>query len=919
MIDSGLLVLSQNAALLIAMLFIYDFISRQWNTEHLRLKELVTGIVVGLVVTVIMMTSWQYEEGTFFDARSVLLGVSGLCLGVIPTSIALLMAVIVRIFLGGDGMVPGIGIIISSGIIGMLWRAYRLPKGLIHLSLKELWCFGFTLHLAYLASVLLFPFDKALQILGLLLIPVLILYPLATVMLSYLFINRLKQASLSKALVLSEERMKGLYYHAPAAIWEEDWSGVSLALKRMQRDHPSISISEYYLQHLDEAWALVNTIKIMDVNDAALRVSGAVSKEQLTEGITQFFDQSSIEQFIDVIEAFAHGKQVKECESVFIDLNGERRWIEVRHALMPGYEDSMDIVLITTLDITTRKQKEDALRLSSSVYENSQEAMSVTDESGIILSINAAFSTITGFSQDEVVGKTHSILKSGKHDQSFHQRMWHEINTTGRWQGEISNRRKNGEIYAEWLSINTIYDENNQPYRRVALFSDISQRKASEDLIERQANFDNLTGLPNRRMFIDHLNHEIDRASAKEYTIHLLLIDLDRLTEINDSLGYLVGDALIKQSADKIRSCVGASHLVARIAGDVFAVILPEEDYQGDVESMVKRIQAVLATACEIDSHNIYLTSSIGIAAYPSDAATSEVLIQCSNLALESAKQQGRNQRSFYVPMMKQSTQYKYAVSTDLRKALACEQFQLFYQPIIDLKTGSVHKAEALIRWYHPLQGIISPADFIPVAEATGAIIDIGNWVFKEAVKQVESWRETIATDFQISINKSPIQFKSEQVHLDDWFNYLVQHGLSGEAVVIEITEGLLMDSGSIVASKLYAMSDAGMQIALDDFGTGYSSLSYIKKYDVDYLKIDQTFVSNLTADSDDSAICESVIAMAHKLGINVIAEGIETKEQLELLTQWGCDYGQGYYFCKPIPADQFEQKYAGLKADQSC
>ncbi|BBB26341.1 signal transduction protein [Amphritea japonica ATCC BAA-1530] len=899
------------------MLFIYDFISRQWDTENQRLRDLVTGVIAGLVVTIIMLTSWQYEEGIIFDARSVLLGVSGLCLGVIPTFIAILMAVVVRIFLAGDGVIPGIGIIVSSGIIGVLWRTYRLPKGLVKLSLTELWCFGFALQFAYFASVFLFPLDKALQIFELILLPVLILYPLATMMLSYLFIDRLKQAQLSKALVLSEERTKGLYYHAPAAIWEEDWSAVSNALKNIQRDHPAVSISEYFKQHRDQAWELVSSIKIVGVNDAALKLSGAASKDQLTDGITQFFDQSTIEQFIDVIETFAQGEQVKECESIFVDLNGERRWIEVRHALMPGYEDSMGIVLITTLDITSLKQKEDALRLSSSVYENSQEAMSVTDESGTILSVNAAFSTITGYSQEEVLGKTHSILKSGKHDKRFHQKMWHEIITTGRWEGEISNRRKNGEIYAEWLSVNTICDENNQPYRRIALFSDISQRKASESLIERQANFDNLTGLPNRRMFIEHLNRQIDLALILEDPIQLLLIDLDRLTDINDSLGYLVGDELIKQSAVKIQDCLQAPHLVARIAGDVFAVILPGEERQDEIDRIVECIQAALATACEIDNHNIYLTSSIGIAAFPTHASTSEVLIQCSNLALENAKQQGRNQRSHYVPLMKQSTQYKYAVSTDLRKALASDQFRLFYQPIIDLKTQNVHKAEALIRWYHPVQGIISPADFIPVAEATGAIIEIGNWVFTEAVKQVESWRETIASDFQISINKSPIQFKSEDVHLSNWFDYLAQHGLSGEAIVVEMTEGLLMDSGPVVASKLFAMSDAGMQIALDDFGTGYSSLSYIKKYDVDYLKIDQAFVSNLTAESDDSAICESVIAMAHKLGIKVIAEGIETKEQLELLTQWGCDYGQGYYFCKPIPADQFEQKYAGLKADQ--
>ncbi|MBQ0783757.1 MAG: hypothetical protein KBT66_05925, partial [Amphritea sp.] len=277
MINSVFLVLSQNVALLIAMLFIYDFISRQWDTEKPHLKDLVTGITVGLIVTVTMLTSWHYEEGIIFDARSILLGVSGLCLGVTPTSIAILIAAVVRISLGGDGVIPGVTGIISSGIIGVLWRTYRLPKGLIELSLKELWCFGLIIHLAYLASLFLFPIDKAIQRLWVIVLPVLVVYPLAIVMLSFLFINRLKQAHLSKALILSEERTKGLYYHAPAAIWEEDWSAVSSALKTIRRNHPDISLSGYFLKHREKAWDIVNSIKIVDVNDAALRASGAVS------------------------------------------------------------------------------------------------------------------------------------------------------------------------------------------------------------------------------------------------------------------------------------------------------------------------------------------------------------------------------------------------------------------------------------------------------------------------------------------------------------------------------------------------------------------------------------------------------------------------------------------------------------------
>lgn len=543
------------------------------------------------------------------------------------------------------------------------------------------------------------------------------------------------------------------------------------------------------------------------------------------------------------------------------------------------------------------------------VYQNSSDAMTVSDADGVIINVNPAFTTLTGYSPREIVGKTHKTLSSGLQDQAFYQSMWSSINTTGRWQGEIMNRRKNGEIYTEWLTINTIFHDDGSVHRRIALFSDITNKKEAEALIWKQANFDALTGLPNRSMFLDRLWQEIKKAHRDGLPLALLFIDLDHFKEVNDTLGHSVGDALLKEAANRLSSCVRDTDTVTRLGGDEFTVILGEMDQAGSAERVVHEILFKLAEPFRLGDEVVYVTASIGITLYPEDAGDIETLLKSADQAMYAAKRSGRNRYSYFTQSMQESAQSRMRLAGDLRTALEQRQFRLEYQPIVELATGRIHKAEALIRWDHPARGLISPAEFIPIAEETEIIVGIGEWVFHEAAHQVMRWRENLHPGFQVSINKSPVQLRQDGEEPDQalWVSHLASLGLPGESIVIEITEGLLLDARNSIVQRMRKLREAGIQISLDDFGTGYSSLSYLKKFDIDYLKIDQTFVRNLTQESDDMALCEAIIVMAHKLGMKVIAEGVETAVQSELLASAGCDYGQGYYFSRPVSAERFE------------
>jgi diguanylate cyclase (GGDEF)-like protein len=409
-------------------------------------------------------------------------------------------------------------------------------------------------------------------------------------------------------------------------------------------------------------------------------------------------------------------------------------------------------------------------------------------------------------------------------------------------------------------------------------------------------------------MFRDRLEQEIKKERRAKLSLALLLIDLDHFKEINDTLGHQIGDELLVEAARRIKTCTRASDTVARLGGDEFTVILTHLPHSKYVEAIAQEILTRLAEPFKLGEELAYVSASIGITLYPNDANNVEQLLKNADQAMYVAKKMGRNRYSYFTFALQEAAQGRLRLINDLRGALGANQFRLYFQPILELASGRIHKAEALLRWQHPERGMVGPTEFIPLAEETGLIIEIGDWVFREAARWVRRWKDLSPPGFQVSVNMSPVQFKAEgSVHQQGWLNYLHRLGLSGSSMVIEITEGLLLNVDSQAAGKLLKFRDAGIQVAIDDFGTGYSSLAYLKKFDIDYLKIDQSFVRNLASDSNDKALCEAIIVMAHKLGLKVIAEGVETEEQRNLLSLAGCDYAQGNLFSKPIPRDEFE------------
>jgi len=669
----------------------------------------------------------------------------------------------------------------------------------------------------------------------------------------------------------------------------------------------AVKFSNNLIASMQDGFAVMNIDgRIQDANPALCNMTG-FSRDDLVGLIPPFpyWAPEEHETTQAAIETTNKGT-INRYELMYRRKNGERFPVMVSPSIVRDSDGNIISFTATVRDITDRKLAEQELQLAALVYRASSEAMLIADTSGSIISVNPAYTQIAGYLPDEVLGKKLDFFRSDRHDEAFFQSIWQNVHATGAWNGEIWSRRKNGEDYPLWLTLNASSGKHGAAAGYVMLFSDITQQKKSEELIWKQANFDSLTGLPNRRMLQDHLLQEIKKSHRNNLPLALMYLDLDHFKEVNDTLGHDIGDMLLKEAAQRIASCLGEGDAVGRPGGDEFSVILSELDDLGSVDHIAEKILQKLAEPFLLGEDKAYISTSIGITLYPNDTDNIDVLFKNADQSMYAAKNLGRNRYCYFTPTMQDAAQRRRRLALDLREALAASQFQLYYQPIVDMKTNVIRKAEALIRWQHPTQGWVSPADFIPIAEDTGMIVDIGDWVFREAARQAKQWCDKHNAQFQISVNASPVQFKRNRNA--GWFDYLQQIGLSGKCISIEITEGLLLDASASITEQLAAFSAAGIQVSLDDFGTGYSALSYLKKFDIDFLKIDQSFVRNLATDSDDMALCEAIILMAHKLGIQVVAEGVETIEQRDLLAAAGCDYAQGYLYSRPVPPVDFEK-----------
>ena len=604
-------------------------------------------------------------------------------------------------------------------------------------------------------------------------------------------------------------------------------------------------------------------------------------------------------------------KQVAAClttlrEPITIELKDKQDEQFFEAKISPMKKADEFIVVIS--NITQRKQNQESLHLASLVYNNSSEGMVITDENGVIYDVNPAFCETTLFSRKEVLNKTVSILSSGKHDKQFYDYMWQSINTTGRWQGEITNRRKNGELYAEWLTIDTIYDKNKVPTSRIAIFTDLTEKKQADELIWRQAHFDHLTDLPNRLELKERLNKRFTSVNNNDQKLVIMLLDIDHFKDINDTLGHHYGDRLLKLVSERIVQTAKEADFVARIGGDEFVVVFSDLHGSDNIKQIAKSLLLSLASTIFIEDEKVYISASIGIACAPDDGQNPEQLLKAADQAMYKAKNSGRNDFEFFSHDMREDANARMQLLKELRSAIELEQFELYYQPIVSLDGLHIHKAEGLIRWQHPEKGLISPADFIPLAEETRQINALGQFVFAEALQTLNDVKNHIKDEFQISINVSPVQLATTDSGIDNWYDMLEAANLPASSIVAEITEGLMVNPEELTQNRLKALVKSGMQLALDDFGTGYSSLAYLQEMDTDYLKIDKRFVDNIQKDSQELALCEAIIMMAHQLGLKVIAEGIETKLQMDLLLEAGCDYGQGYLFSKPLHKTSFMQ-----------
>lgn len=560
-----------------------------------------------------------------------------------------------------------------------------------------------------------------------------------------------------------------------------------------------------------------------------------------------------------------------------------------------------------------RRQAEYELSIAASAFE-SQDGIMVTDANSSILRVNKAFTAITGYSAEEVAGQNPRILKSGRQDDDFYSAMWETLGRNGSWAGEIWNRRKNGEIYPESLTITAVKDKDGVVTNYVASLADITQRKDAEAKIESLAFFDPLTGLPNRRLLLDRLQQAVASSARSGHHGALLFIDLDNFKSLNDTLGHDVGDLLLQQVAQRLKTCVREGDTVARLGGDEFVVVLEDlsmraPEAAAQTEAVVEKVFGALHQPYWLDDHEHRNTPSIGATLFSNKHSGLEDIMKQADIAMYQAKKAGRNTLRFFDPVMQSMIAARVALEIDLRRAVSeQEQFQLYYQPQVD-STGQMLGVEALARWKHPARGMVSPADFIPLAEESGLILPLGHWVLTTACLQLANWAEKPETArLTMAVNISAKQFGlptfvEEVLALVDHFR------IDPARLKLEITESMLASNVEELVAKMSALKSRGINFSMDDFGTGYSSLQYLKRLPLDQLKIDQSFVRDIAADSSDRAIVKTVIAMARSLDLDVIAEGVETEEQRRILLKKGCTRFQGYLFGKPVPIEQFDAR----------
>jgi diguanylate cyclase (GGDEF)-like protein/PAS domain S-box-containing protein len=544
---------------------------------------------------------------------------------------------------------------------------------------------------------------------------------------------------------------------------------------------------------------------------------------------------------------------------------------------------------------------------AATVFENTKEGVMIADAANRVVAVNRAFVEITGYGADELIGRTPEVLRSSRQDEAFYRRIGEAIKEHGHWQGELWDRRKNGEDYPAWLSISVVKDDDGQVTHHVSVFSDITVLKESEARLDQLAHHDPLTGLPNRLLLNARAEHALARARRNEKQMAVLFLDLDRFKYINDTLGHPAGDLLLQQVAERLRKCVRDEDTISRLGGDEFTILLEELDDAGAASTVARKILGALSEKAVLFGREVFVTCSIGISLYPRDGEDIVTLFKNADSALYRAKDQGRDTYQFYTEELTTLAVERLELENDLRHALETGELLVHYQPQVNLRSGRITGMEALARWQHPRRGLLMPADFIPLAEETGLIVPLGEWVLRTACFQAKAWLDAGLSTAPVAVNLSPRQFRQKDL-VERIAGTLQESGLPPDHLELEITEGLVMFNVEASVTLMGRLKDLGVRFSIDDFGTGYSSLSYLKRFPIDKIKIHQSFVQNITTDPEDAAISSAIISLTHSMKRKAIAEGVETDAQREFLLSHHCDEIQGHHFSKPAPADVIER-----------
>ena len=860
-------------ALLLALTLLLTFVYRALGKDSVK-GRLAQGILFGIIAVIGMSMPVNYAPGVIFDPRSVVISIAGFFGGPITAIPAALIAGGYRYSLGGAGALAGSLVVILSASAGVV--AYYLRKKLIiSSSAPTFFLFGLISHFIAIFGMLALPSEVMWVVVEKLSFPFFIIYPPVTVFLGYLLGDIERKYQLELQLRTSTAQLRTLFDTAPDLIWLKDTNGAYLMCNQLFETFSGVPES--------------NLKGTTDYN--------YTDKEQADLILAS--DLRAIE---------SGGEIVSE------------RWVtfakDQRNALLeitktPVYDSNRKLigVLGVAHDITERSETEAKLRQSAKVFESTLEGVCITDKDTNILDVNQSFSDITGYSRDEVIGATPRILSSGRHDDAFFESMWRSINETGKWRGEIWNKRKDQTIFPEWLTINSVKNEDNDVINYVAVFTDITEIKQSQSELNFLAHHDALTSLPNRLFFNQKLEKALNHAKRIDSKLAILFIDLDRFKNINDSFGHTAGDHLLMYLSEGLKNTVRMEDTVARISGDEFIILFEDIKSAETVVGAIEKIMDVFNSSFTIEGHSIQITASIGISLYPMDGTNATDLIRNADAAMYRAKDEGRNTYQFYTRDLTEKAFERVIMETELREALKKKQFYLHYQPQIDLETKRLIGLEVLLRWNHPRLPFVSPDQFIPLAEDSGLINPIGVWVLRESCQQAKEWLEQGFSFGRIAVNISGIQVNKGQLN-NVVSKILVETELPPELLELEVTESVIMKQAEHAIVQLNKLRELGILLSIDDFGTGYSSLSYLKQLPIHKLKIDRSFVCDILEDSDDRAIINAIIAMGKSLGLTVIAEGVENLEQEKYLLSSGCNEVQGYLYSKPVSPDDLVENF---------